>query len=75
MLPSLGSIEAILTNSVLLDTIVSEPNTKKKSKSTAFLHKLYTIIEYEHRLYIAKTSIEEYYNDTEGGISKKGRQP
>ena len=68
---ALNSIDAILSNSVLLDTIVSERNTKKKSENTAFLHKLYTLIKYGEQLYIAKSTVEEYYNETISDISRR----
>ncbi len=68
---SLNAIEAILDNAVLLDTIVSEKDTKKKSENTAFLHKLYTIIQYNNRQYIAKTTVEEYYNETIDDVSRR----
>ena len=61
---ALNSIDKILNNAILLDTIVSKPNTNKKSKNTAFLHKLYTTIKYGDQLYIAKSTVEEYYNET-----------
>jgi len=35
------------------------------------LHKLYTVIEYDNRTYIAKTTIEEYYNETISGVSQR----
>lgn len=68
---ALNAIEAILDNAVLLDTIVSAKDTKKKSDNTAFLHKLYTIIQYNGRKYIAKTTVEEYYNETINDISRR----
>ena len=68
---SLSAIEQILNNAVLLDTVVSEPDTNKKSPNTAFLHKLYTLIEYEGQTYIAKTSVEEFYNQGKNGVSRK----
>ena len=68
---SLNAIEAILKNSVLLDTLVSEPDTNKKSENTAFLHKLYTMITYSGQAYIAKTTIEEFYNETTNQASRR----
>ena len=68
---SLNAVESILKNAILLDTIVSEPNTKKKSANTAFLHKLYTPIEYDGRSYIAKSTVEEFYNETTKGVSRR----
>ena len=35
------------------------------------MHKLYTVIEYDNRTYIAKTTIEEYYNETISGVSQR----
>ena len=68
---SLSAIEQILNNAILLDTVVSKPDTNKKSPNTAFLHKLYTLIEYEGQTYIAKTSVEEFYNQGKNGVSRK----
>lgn len=68
---SLNAIEAILKNSVLLDTLVSEPDTNKKSENTAFLHKLYTMITYNGQTYIAKTTVEEFYNETTNRASRR----
>ena len=60
-----------IKNSVLLDTMVSQTDTKKKSKNTAFLHKLYTFIEYNGQQYVAKTTVEEYYNESTDDISQR----
>ena len=68
---ALNVVESILNNSILLDTIVSKPDTNKKSPNTAFLHKLYTLIEYENQMYISKVSVEEFYNQGKNGISRK----
>ena len=48
----------------MLDSIVSERDKKRKSKNTAFLHKLYSVIEYEGNEYIAKITVEEFYNES-----------
>lgn len=61
---SLNAIEAILKNAVLLDTVTSENNTNKKAKFTAFLHKLYTPIRYNGQNYLAVTTIEEYFDES-----------
>ncbi len=68
---SLNAIRDILQNAVLLDTIVSQQDTNKKSANTAFLHKLYTIITYDSKPYIAKITVEEYYNETIKDVSKR----
>lgn len=68
---SLNAIELILKNAILLDTIVSYPDKNKKSKNTAFMHKLYTPIFFDERPYIAKIAVEEYYNETGNDISRK----
>lgn len=68
---SLNSIESILQNAVLFDTVVSENNTNKKAKYTAFLHKLYTPITYNNSEYIAVTTVEEYYNESVNDVSRR----
>jgi hypothetical protein len=68
---SLNSINAILENAVLLDTVVSENNTNKKAKYTAFLHKLYTPIIYNSKEYLAVTTVEEYYDESKNGVSRR----
>ena len=68
---ALNSIETILNNAILLDTIVSQTDSKKKSSNTAFLHKLYTLISYNGQIYIAKTTVEEFYNQTSNNISRR----
>ena len=68
---SLNVINTILDNAILLDTVVSEPNTNKKSVNTAFLHKLYTPITYDGKPYIAVSTVEEYYNETSSGVSRR----
>lgn len=56
----MSAIKDILNNAVLLDTEISEKNTNKKSKNTAFMHKLYCPIQYNNKTYIAKVSVEEF---------------
>ena len=68
---SLNSINSILENAVLLDTVVSENNTNKKAKYTAFLHKLYTPIIYNSKEYLAVTTVEEYYDESKNGVSRR----
>ena len=68
---SLNAIDLILKNAVLLDTVVSENDTNKKSANTAFLHKLYTLIQYDGRRYIAKVTVEEYYNESKKGVDRR----
>ena len=68
---SLNVINTILDNAILLDTVASEPNTNKKSANTAFLHKLYTPITYDGKPYIAVSTVEEYYNETSSGVSRR----
>ena len=68
---SLNAIDYILKNAILLDTVVSEPNTNKKSANTAFLHKLYTLISYDGQLYIAKSTVEEFFNISSNDVARK----
>lgn len=56
---------------MLLDTVVSENNTNKKAKYTAFLHKLYTPIIYNSKEYLAVTTVEEYYDESKNGVSRR----
>lgn len=68
---SLNAIDYILKNAILLDTVVSEQNTNKKSANTAFLHKLYTLISYDGQLYIAKSTVEEFFNISSNDVARK----
>ena len=66
---SLSEIGTLIENAVLLDTEASDPTKNKKSKYTAFMHKLYAPITYNGIPYVAKITIEEYYEN--GGTKKK----
>ncbi|MGM9653139.1 MAG: hypothetical protein ACI3XP_05845 [Eubacteriales bacterium] len=68
---SLNAIDSILNNAVLLNTIVSERNTNKKSANTAFLHKLYTPVIYDGNNYVAVSTVEEYYNETSRKVMRR----
>lgn len=68
---SLNAIKLILKNAVLLDTEVSINDSSKKALNTMFMHKLYTSIEYDGRKYIAKISVEEFYDMGTNSIKKK----
>lgn len=64
---SIYSIKEIVSNSVLLDTVLSEKNNKNKADKTAYMHKMYSVIRFNGEPYIAKLSIEEMMggnNDT-----------
>ena len=67
---ALSAIKDILKNAVLLDTEISEKNTNKKSKNTAFMHKLYCPIQYNNKTYIAKVSVEEFLNPSNDIVRK-----
>ncbi len=69
---ALAAIRDILQNGVLLDTEVSAISSNEKATGTAFMHKLYTPIRYDGRLYIAKTSIEEYLSKSSGRVERRG---
>lgn len=71
---ALSSIKEILSNAILLDTEVSSKSSNKKSKWTAFMHKLYTPITYDGRNYIAKIAIEEFYNEGTQRIQRRAYQ-
>lgn len=64
---SIYSIKEIVSNSVLLDTVLSEKNNKNKADNTAYMHKMYSVIRFNGEPYIAKLNIEEMMggnNDT-----------
>ncbi len=69
---ALKDVENILENAVLLDTEISKRNNKNKSAGTAFMHKLYAPITYNEDIYIAKISVEEFLNVSDGKIKRRG---
>ena len=71
---ALSSIKEILSNAILLDTEVSSKSSNKKSKWTAFMHKLYTPITCDGRNYIAKIAIEEFYNEGTQRVQRRAYQ-
>lgn len=64
----LSEIKDIIKNAILLDTEVSIKDSSKKHNETIFMHKLYSPVEYNGNLYIAKVSVEEY------GIRSPGKR-
>lgn len=68
---SLNTIKSILEHAVLLDTVASQNNTKKKAENTAFMHKLYTPITYDGKRYLAVTTVEEYYDASQQRVAKR----
>lgn len=56
----LSEIRSIIENAVLFDTETSLKNKGKKHNDTAFMHKLYSPVTYDGKMYIAKISVEEY---------------
>ncbi len=68
----LSSIEKILNNAVLLDTEISTPNAKKKTHGTAFMHKLYALVLYNGSPYVAKISVEEFFDEGTSSVKRKG---
>ncbi|MGN1107381.1 MAG: YodL domain-containing protein, partial [Huintestinicola sp.] len=61
----LYSIPNIIENSIFLDTQISERNKENKAQDTAFMHKLYCICRSGNEKYIAKISVEEFFNGNE----------
>ena len=57
---ALYHIDEIVQNSVLLDTVVSERNNKNKALNTEFMHKLYSVFNFNGESYLAKLSVEEF---------------
>ncbi len=61
----LSQIDTVLKRSILLDSAVSEPTSRNKKGSTAFMHYLYSVIEYNGNPFLAKIAVEEYNIDSE----------
>lgn len=56
----LSEIHQIIENAVLLDTETSQMSSNKKHNETAWMHKLYALVNYNGVPYIAKVTVEEY---------------
>lgn len=56
---SLSEITELINNAVLLDTELSNGG-KGKANGSAFFHKLYSVVDFNGKKYIAKISVEEY---------------
>ena len=65
-LSSLYQLESIIKHAVCFDTVISEVG-KNKSPNTLFMHKLYTIINYDNNPYLARLSVEENYSTNREG--------
>ena len=68
---ALTAVKDILKNAVLLDTEISNPNSKNKSPNTAFMHKLYAPFIYDGQAYVAKIAVEEFYNEGTKNADRK----
>ena len=63
----LSEIRSIIENAVLFDTETSLRDKAKKHNDTAFMHKLYSPVSYDGKMYIAKIAVEEYgYGNASG---------
>lgn len=58
----LEKVHFILENSVLLDSQTSDDNKNNKANSTGLMHKLYAIIKIDNKPFIAKSTVEEFFN-------------
>ncbi len=61
----LSQIDTVLERSILLDSAVSEPTSRNKKGSTAFMHYFYSVVEYNGNPFLAKIAVEEYNIDSE----------
>lgn len=61
-LNALYHIDKIIESSILLDTNISEHNNKNKSPDTLLMHKLYAPVKFNNEIYIAKLTVEEFFN-------------
>ena len=46
-------------------------NEKTLTFYSAFLHKLYTAVTYKGKLYLAVSTVEEYYDESKRSVSKR----
>lgn len=58
----LEKVNYILENSVLLDSQISDDNKNNKANSTGIMHKLYAAVKIGNEPYIAKSTVEEFFN-------------
>ncbi len=58
----LEKVKYILENSVLLDSQISDDNKNNKANSTGIMHKLYAAVKIGNEPYIAKSTVEEFFN-------------
>ena len=64
----LSEIDQIIENAVLLDTETSQISSNKKHNDSAWMHKLYALVDYNGTPYIAKITVEEY------GVNESARR-
>ncbi len=69
-LKTLYSLNDVVKNAVLLDSIVSENNNSNKAFNTAFMHKMYSLCRIGNEPYIAKLAVEEF-SDNQNGTLKR----
>lgn len=58
----LYNLPAIIANSILLDSTISEKNNNTKAFNTAFMHKLYILCKTDNETFLVKTTIEEFFD-------------
>ena len=56
----------IVKNAVLLDTVVSKKDSKRKMPGTSFMHSFYTLVPYEGRMVLVKMYAEEALSEKTG---------
>ena len=64
------SIDKLVANAVLLDTVLSEKNNNNKANNTAYMHKMYSLIHFNNEPYIAKLNVEEMLGDKSETIKR-----
>ena len=60
---ALFQIDKLINNAICFDSHISEygKNSKNKSPNTLFMHKLYSVVNYEGKLNLLNLSVEEAY--------------
>ena len=58
---ALYQMQQLIENAICFDSQISEPSSSNKSGNTLFIHRLYGIMTYEDKQYLANLAVEEMY--------------
>lgn len=63
-------IEDIVKNGTLLDSVICEKNNNSKSYNPAFMHKMYSLCKLNETVFLAKLTIEEFFDGKETTLKR-----